>query len=88
MDSPLANLNLYVAVNTSTHGWREKLLYMSAPFIHSTQKLYPLQGCCQFVSNDLKYTNTGSLKLIMVSNRSKKGNPWASYYFKAFMLNV
>ena len=40
-----------------------------------------------FISNDFEWANLGCLKLMLVSNQLSKSNPWASYYFKAFMLD-
>ena len=42
------------------------------PLIHPTSVLDPLYVCCWFISNTLTQSNSGSLKLTLVSSQSQK----------------
>ena len=51
---------------------RDTIIAYELPLIHPTQNHHPLHVCFRFISNDLTYTNLGSLKLIIVSNQPEK----------------
>lgn len=51
---------------------REGIIACDVPLIHPPWKPNPLYVCGIFISNDLDYTYSGSLKMIPASNRFKE----------------
>jgi hypothetical protein len=54
-------------------------------FASIQRKNLSLWGYGRFISNDLKYTNLGSVKSIPVRNQLQKVISEAAYYFRVFI---